>query len=680
MNKKAGELRSEIEELLNNLNLERANVLIEEYYRLFSEDLDLLSYKTIYELYSGNAEEALKSALKAVRRYPTNGEAYINLGSVYEELGNTALAIINLQRADSVFAVMGIEGDPYGLEDRLVVLWEKLEDQYNKTHDITLLNLIRDLIKWRETSFGTQDVNYRPLEKKKIVGSYLLTDLNKKIYVASYRVQSPELLEDSDFNAFQMKLELKQVTEGNKFKIGDKEEEYLLPIAVKESDTTHFFIQDRDPSGKRLEVLQKQKENFNYYRVKKGTELISSDISYYGTPIPLIHKKERKKLVLNIFVDGLSQFILENSEELMPYTYGFFKKGTICTSVYSSAEWTYPSIGTYNCGLYTPGHMMVHSLLNTSLPSEITTLAEYFHKAGYYTSKMDGDWRSTPNYGYYRGYDQIIYQNQHLGSKCETILGEVIDHIEAFRDTDQFLWFEMGDLHDVADNFDLTPAVQGNLPLSLRTMDTEGLTSVKQDYSLKKIETYKSMIKNVDNLLSLLYYYLETRYKEEEILVSLFADHGQGYIVRNEDFFISEGRTKIAYMFRGRGADAVRTDELMSNCDYIPIMCALAGIPINKDESIDGILPKAFGGKNEREYVISESIHPGDPYQAAVYAKEYTVYFVNGTPVRDDGRFELIDFRETIKNKSGEEIEDRELLEKYKKIILEHLAGLIIHQ
>lgn len=43
--------------------------------------------------------------------------------------------------------------------------------------------------------------------------------------------------------------------------------------------------------------------------------------------VPIIHDRKRKPLILNIFVDGLSQTVLENHMEmLMPNTYRFLGK------------------------------------------------------------------------------------------------------------------------------------------------------------------------------------------------------------------------------------------------------------------------------------------------------------------------------------------------------------------
>lgn len=180
----------------------------------------------------------------------------------------------------------------------------------------------------------------------------------------------------------------------------------------------------------------------------------------------------------------------------------------------------------------------------------------------------------------------------------------------------------IGDLHDIADEYDLSPAMQNNLPLSYRTYEMRGETSVKQNQSINKAETYKRMVTYVDMLLGFLYSYIENNYKDTEILISLFADHGQGYLVPEGRPFLSKERSHVTFMFRGSNLHPCCTDEIISSTDYLPIMCRLAGIPLY-NVPISGRLPKAFGGDSEREFAITESLHPGDPYYAVAHTKNF---------------------------------------------------------
>ena len=174
--------------------------------------------------------------------------------------------------------------------------------------------------------------------------------------------------------------------------------------------------------------------------------------------------------------------------------------------------------------------------------------------------------------------------------------------------------------------------------------------------------------------------YVQTKvhYAEDEYMISLFADHGQGYMVPKGSHFLSKERTKVAFMYRGADFEEKVTDEIMSTADYLPIMCKLLGIELKK-ENIDGILPVAFGGDTEREYAITESLHPGDIYSAVANTKEYEVYFDNGEKTDDEGRFHLKDYKIYGYYRDGSKLEDREILAQYERIFLERIAEKIIY-
>ena len=180
--------------------------------------------------------------------------------------------------------------------------------------------------------------------------------------------------------------------------------------------------------------------------------------------------------------------------------------------------------------------------------------------------------------------------------------------------------------------------------------------------------------------LGILFNYIKRNYDDEEIIISLFSDHGQGYMVPDGSDFLSKERSKIALMFRcGTAYGIGRTDELISAVDYGCIMRKISGIH-ERNVDIDGQLPRVFGGSEERKYTISESLHPGDPYRMAVHTGDITAYFINDVPVGDDGRFALGNYRCYLEDKEGSIIENKEMLQYYTDIVLKHIAPILIYK
>ena len=662
-----GILKLLIQRGLESQELAQVKGWIEQYEMLCPKDLDLFSMKTIYELCVGDVEKALEYAKAGVRQYPCNADLRYNLGNAYEALNEWFLAWVEYNRANIIYNYCK---DKKAAKMNLETIISDCRKQCELNPDD------REHAGFEEmaaSGFGLNEIGFRnPV--RIIIGDYYWETESTKRYVGIYRDYFLRKYKGHG-NLVHLKGEFVEATEGTSYEIPSGTGEVLMPIACENDETRHKVV----VGEKEYEVCQGYGVHFNYYRIPEGTRILSSGKSYYGKPIALQHKKERKKLVLNIFVDGLAQCVLdkEKFEKNMPNTARFFEKGTICTRAYNTAEWTYPSIVNYVTGLDTPHHMLFHNILDGAMPQDYPTLPEYFHEQGYFTAKLCGNWRIIPTYGHARGYDQFIYQHQWVGYKAETMIGEVIDHIEAFKETDQFLWMSIGDLHDVADGIDMPNSVQSVLGIENCIAEETGPTSVKQEYSAVRSETYQVMLRRVDKLLKLLYEYLEEQYKDEEILVSLFSDHGQGYLVPLGEHFCAEQRSRVAFMFRGAGVEKQITDEVMSTSDYIKIMCKLANIEM-KDLPIAGVLPKGFGGEG-REYALTESIHPGDVYNAAIYDEKHVFYFTNPFPVQNDGRFYLKQYETKLTDLQGHEVENEEVKEKYLNIILDHIAPLCIY-
>ena len=678
------ELKNQIESYFEQENFEEVSGLLHTYKEQYPSDRDLWFYECVLALTVGELEKAQKIADKCVHKFPTSYEAYYYQACVYQARGMILEALKSYHIAYDLNLYTHYANDSI-LEDIKVQI-ENLEDQFEKLlneyiayNDFVNISRMLSFLNRRDVVWGKDEKMARSAKELIVGKEYWVTDDDLR-YIGIYRAPLPQFIGEENLSMIRTKAEfLKFDKKGNNNFVKGTSDEYLLPIASAEIDNMHTFQSPEEVH----KVGQLYSQHFNYYRVKNGMQIKSDKQAYYGYPIPLEHKQGRRKLVLSFFADGLAQEVIngDDFEKLMPNTYKFFSKGTICTQAHSCSEWTYPSLATCVSGLDTLHHMMFHDKLDGELPKNSPTLIEYFKGKGYYTSKMDGEWRSIPSYGYARGLDQYVYQHQSMGARAEQEIMDVIEHLETFKETDQYLWMAVGDLHDVADGLDLSDAVQKNLTLEERELDELGVTSVKQNYSAKKTAMYKKTIQYFDMLFGFLYTYIENNYADDEILISLFADHGQGYLIPTGKPFLSKERTKVAFMFRGANVKQQVTDEIISTADYLPIMCRLADIQYDA-ASIDGKLPKAFGGLEEREYTITESLHPKDRYYAVANARDYEIYFENSEKTDEEGRFLLGDYKVFgfYKDAENTPITDAELLKRYENIFLERIAEHIIYE
>lgn len=678
------ELKNQIESYFEQENFKEVSGLLHKYKEQYPSDRDLWFYECVLALTVGELEKAQKIADKCVHKFPTSYEAYYYQACVYQARGMILEALKSYHIAYDLNLYTHYANDSI-LEDIKVQI-ENLEDQFEKLsneyiayNDFVNISRMLSFLNRQDVVWGKDEKMARSAKELVVGKEYWVTDDDLR-YIGIYRAPLPQSIGEENLSLIRTKAEfLKFDKKGNNNFVKGTSDEYLLPIASTEIDNMHTFQSPEEVH----KVGQLYSQHFNYYRVKNGMQIKSDKQAYYGYPIPLEHKRGRRKLVLSFFADGLAQEVIngDDFEKLMPNTYKFFSKGTICTQAHSCSEWTYPSLATCVSGLDTLHHMMFHDKLDGELPKNSPTLIEYFKGKGYYTSKMDGEWRSIPSYGYARGLDQYVYQHQPMGARAEQEIMDVIEHLETFKETDQYLWMAVGDLHDVADGLDLSDAVQKNLTLEERELDELGVTSVKQNYSAKKTAMYKKTIQYFDMLFGFLYTYIENNYTDDEILISLFADHGQGYLIPTGKPFLSKERTKVAFMFRGANVKQQVTDEIISTADYLPIMCRLADIQYDA-ASIDGKLPKAFGGLEEREYTITESLHPKDRYYAVANARDYEIYFENSEKTDEEGRFLLGDYKVFgfYKDAENTPITDAELLKRYENIFLERIAEHIIYE
>lgn len=673
-------MKKKIEELIQTEDYQGAWEAIAAYEKIQPGDAEIDNYKFLCAaLGDGDFRAAHWYAKRAVKAMPYSADAHGNYAFACQLCGK-------LQEAYEQYCItvkLAEAGNPCQLdmkqlEQDMMKLTEQIKNDYQRTEEGPEKEEKR---KWLEYFNLKGDLGWEVGTKifhstYPIVGAdYMDYKELPKMYVAYGDMEGKKWQESySDERCtYYIKAELQRATEWTNRLAIECATDSFLPIVMKEKGNLLLDINDE----KHIMMPDSWTEQYVNYRMPAGKVEIHSEQPFRaGTMVPIEHNPKRKRLVLNLFLDGLSQTVLqEDFERLMPNTYRFFKKGMICTNAHTAADWTFPSIASVVTGQTEARHKMLHSKITRKLDFDLPILFEYFKAAGYNTSKIGGNWRITPDFGYGRGIDRFRYANAYVQYMAENVIADAMDQIHFMRETDQFIWMEITDLHTIADDED-TGRFIGELPLWERKRETDDVNSVKQEYNEIKIQYYRNQIEKVDRKLVSLFHYIEEHYTDDEILISLFADHGQGYLLKPEERFLADGRSNVAFMVRGNGICG-QTDEIISTCDYAPIMCALAGIPFSFANT-DAHLPKAFGGSGEREFAIMESIHVGDPYQIALKGKDFTFYMNGEKEVTTECRVPHGEYTAVLVDRDGKEIADEEKIKYYMEYCKEHIAPCTI--
>ena len=343
-----------------------------------------------------------------------------------------------------------------------------------------------------------------------------------------------------------------------------------------------------------------------------------------------------------------------------PETYNFFKKGIIYQNHFSNAEWTVPSSATIMTGKNTSNHGIFHPQANHDISKKNKLLAEYFRENDYLTFMCNSGWRTSPGYGYLKGFDRTIYKKE---ADANDLINKSLDHLNSFKSYNNFMFLGLNDLHH---DLNLVPPLdlQVNLDPSFLYKEriTENTKSVYQTYNENKIEILKNNTRSLDKKLSIFYNFLEKNYKKN-FLISIFTDHGHSFFDNNK-YILSHSRISIPFMIRGNNsltAKKYNNKIISSNVDILPTLLGASGIK-TKNLKLDGLnlLQKNLKKLNNRKVLI-ESIYPNKKYEAKLISNQGADYIFNIDNITDNNG------KITIKNKIDKiNSNDKEILKKIK--------------
>ena len=427
----------------------------------------------------------------------------------------------------------------------------------------------------------------------------------------------------------------------------DAGERYLQPIAGVEAGQPLIVELGNGQHG----TLSLSKYETTFLRVQEPMRL-SSEMSFWlGTPILLQHSSKRRKVVLNLLTDGLSWG--EQKKEgyaNIPNIMKFFSEGVIFDDAYSGSEYTYPSLATIETGMLPTSSQIFSTDAITRLGANHRTLSEQMKQLGYYCVNLMSDGEGIYN-GVTRGYDRMIVN--HYMQPTYKAVERTIQHLEAFGEADQFLFVHLADSHPYNSDIRCLESVQTQLPPEEFFNAPPETTSVFLQATHRNQLLNQQNIRNMDRQLGMLFDYLTTHYKEDELLVCLYADHGCS-IYSEKPWLLSSMHSNSALMVRGGGIPrGVRADELMSTADIYAILGHVCGFPIDALQ-LDSNLPEVFGGKR-RDIVVSQSIFAGQTRKICLRTEQYACRFETEAFTQVDGTVDASSYTIRVFRREGEE-------------------------
>ena len=387
---------------------------------------------------------------------------------------------------------------------------------------------------------------------------------------------------------------------------------------------------------------------FSFFRFSESATLHASEDAPYavGTPIRLGHSPQRRKLVLNLFVDGLSWAVARPyAATHLPNVMRFFSRGVIFDQHFSTSEYTLPAHPAIETGYYPHHTQIFNEKAGYELPLHMTTISEQMKEQGYYCAAPLACTNGI-SHGILRGFDRLIASGWTLNSV--NAVDSAIRHLKAFDEADLFLFLLANDVHPYdALDFKFDTAVETHIPLAERIFNQKTPAAAVRLPSLYiHQEQYLERIRQVDRNLGQLLSYLEQHFNEDEYLVNLYSDHGVSIFNRNNTDVvdvISENSTSAAWMMRGAGIpEGTVVHDLTSAVDIYPTLGHLCGFPVNDD--IDGRLPAVFGG-TARDATYSASQYPGQTYKLAVRTHEHVLRLETREVLDEDGTVDFTDAR-----------------------------------
>ena len=348
-----------------------------------------------------------------------------------------------------------------------------------------------------------------------------------------------------------------------------------------------------------------------------------------------IKKKEKKKLVLIIILDGMSYDIAKN----LKFTNKFFGKSF--SNAWSNAEWTLPSYNNLITGQYTSTHNCYkpeteHFDLNSIINKE--NIFQFFKNSGFITGCYSGNDRFNPYYNNVEGVDIHKYCKN---VPAINIIENIISHLDFFENTSNFIVGHLLDGHHLLGKVK---------PIDLAKFDSENnnyfenfITSEKKNKGFLKTahkvwydyyHEYKlNLYRYADTKLNNLYNYINQK-KFDDFTFLLIGDHGTRFNEnKNYQKLLNPEINQIGFFLKEKNKSLIKVNKNISIIDIYPSLVSKYNKKIFNKNNFDGC--NSLFSKNQNKILLSESLYKNKFSLMAKY-NDY-IYLINSD--LNDGKY-----------------------------------------
>ena len=176
----------------------------------------------------------------------------------------------------------------------------------------------------------------------------------------------------------------------------------------------------------------------------------SEDTRCYVTSLNTRKIKKDHSNIIILILDGLRKDLIgiyNGNKSDTPNINNFFEKSDVYHNAYTQAEWTLPVFSSYMTSMYSSDHEMTSPNYNIELPNNIKILSEVMQENYFNTMGYSGAFRTSPHFGFARGFDEYTSKNDYKKNRCEEIIDKAMRFMKKNQNQNNFLFLHIMDTH-----------------------------------------------------------------------------------------------------------------------------------------------------------------------------------------------------------------------------------------